>query len=334
MRTRTISSGLVVLALAMTAAAQPLSIGVRVVPESALPGVPVSLRLSVRNRSNRVQMVPSLMLIRVRHADGTTFFPSVSETPVRVFPEEYSDLRAVAPRTARVFEVPLAEDLTAGAMADPRLWAAGDYEVQLILHDLSSTLDAVAYQRGNQHPPRAAGDAPLVTPYAVLRVEVPRGVDADIWSKIVERTHGRGLMVTPEGDADAIARELWGGGERSFYLPYVVRYTRHNSGEESAAICAAILERYPRHPVADVVRLSALDVLSREAETMAFNGGDLSAALQKAEVARVELDKLRKVATSGLHRLRITRVLTAVPSAAKLKEIHREMREIRSRREH
>jgi hypothetical protein len=314
---------LLLLFAAARISAAPVTISVQIDPPVALPGVPVSLILDVENTSNKPQVIPSRVLLLVRASEGEAFVPSTVGASVQPFPEEYRDQRTIPPGETRRYEVPVANDLTAGAMMDPRLWNPGKYDFQLILRDDLRDTDIERFGLNALFSGRAS-DA-LITPPATLQVEKPAGTDAEIWSLLLEKTGGRGMLRNDDRQSDAIARELWNRAANSPYRPYLIAYMRYLPHDELIIKWREIVEKYPSHRVAETIRLGDAQVKALEVEKALTQGGDLEEILARAEQARNQFQAL--AATDSRHdlvRVRARRELGKLRSREEMVAAYRE----------
>lgn len=314
------------LALAsVSAAGTPLSIRATAEPAVTLPGLPVRIVLIVENTADVTVQLPRRMVLEARSESGDTFIPGVLGFPIQVFPPEYDELLTLKPREKRVYEIPMSETLTSGAMADPRLWKPGAYTLQLFLHDELRDYDLDQY--GLEGLLRAGRiGTPLVTSSeATLRIEEPIGIDAEVWKTIVEKTDGRGFMRTEECKADAIANELWARGAESVYWPYLIHGMFCTPREHLKPRWKAIVERDPNHPVAEMIRLGRAHAKALDAENSIDDGVDLETILKLTEEARAELTILQKTARQHLVRVRAAEKLAHVKSAERLTAMYRDL---------
>jgi len=315
---------LLLLFAALRISGAPLTISVQVDPPAALPGVPVSLILDVENTSNRSQVIPSRMILVVRPSAGEAFVPTSVGASVRPFPEEYRDERTIGPGETKRYEIPVADQLTAGAMTDRRLWNPGAYDFQLVLRD--DLRDSDIERSGvNALFSARANSSLLISSPAKLQVENPTGVDAEIWSTLLEKTGGRGLLRNDDRQSDAIARELWGRAADSAYRPYLIAYMKYTPREELVAKWREIVDKDPSHRVAETIRLGNAQMKALEAETALTRGGSFETILAQTEQARSELQTL--AATNSRHdllRVRARRELAKLRSREELAAAYRE----------
>ena len=316
---------LLLLFAALPVTASPLSITVEVDPPSALPGIPVSLILTVENTSDVPQTVPSRTVLIARPASGERFIPDAVGVLVKAFPYEYRDERVLRPGQKRAYEIPLATALTDGAMADPRLWKPGTYQLQLFLHDDLRDDDVDQFGLDELLGAGRISSPLLVSPEATLRVEKPTGVDAEIWTMLLDKTQGRGLLRNDERASDTIAKELWSRAAKSPYMPYLIPYMRYTPRPELKDKWRQLVEADPNHPVAEAIRLGNAEMKALEAETAIFHGGDLDAILSQSDEARAELATLAKDARHDLIRVRARHELTKLKSRERLTELYREV---------
>ncbi len=305
--------------------ASSLSVKAEADSATALPGIPIRLILTVENTSDGALTLPNLLVVETRADTGPPFIPDVLDIPVSSVPDEYRDARRLRAGERRVYEIPLSSNLTDGAMADPRLWTPGTYRLRVLMHDDLRNDDVHQFGldrllgAGRIHSPLIASSE------ATIRIEAPAGIDSEIWAALLEKTEGRGLGRTRDDQADAIAKELWSLPGTSAYKPYLVAFMRHTPIEELKPIWKQVTERYPAHPVAEVIRLGRAEAKAHEAKAEISRGGDLGAILRQTEEARAELTALEKEARNDLVRIRARNALAAVKSRERLTEMYRDL---------
>jgi hypothetical protein len=316
----------IALLTALTAGAGPLSIKVQVDPAMALPGIPVHLVLAVENTSGVGQKLPELFTLEATPESGQAFLPNaLPEFPVQTFPKEYHDALTIGPGQTRVYDLPLASELTARVVGDPRLWEPGSYGLRVYFHDELRNEDIARF---GLHGLLGAGriSTPLLASAgATLRIERPSGIDAEIWNAIVKKTVGRGLAISTEEDSDAVARELWARSQESAYGPYLVYYIRKVTAEKRKEIWAKVIERDPSHPIAQTIRIASARRMALEAKWSIEKGADLAPLLARTEQARRALKTLASEVTSDLLRIAVQSALTEIKSREELIEIHHEI---------
>ena len=214
-----ITLALLSLLATLSVAASSLSVTAEADPQSALPGVPIRLIVTVENTSDREHTVPGLFVVQA-HADaGAPFVPDVFDIPVMPLPDEYREARTLQAGKKRVYEIPLSSTLTDGAVADPRLWVPGTYRLQVLLHDDLRNDDVHQFGLDGLLGAGRISSPLLVSSQAKVRIDEPAGVDREIWSTLLAKTEGRGLARTRDDRADAIAKELWARPGTSAYKP-------------------------------------------------------------------------------------------------------------------
>lgn len=313
---------------AVPAAGSSLSITAAADPPSALPGVPVSIVLKVENTSAVAQKLPKLFVLQVSRDGGKAFIPDGLGSPVKALASEYDEVsRTLGPRETRTYEIALGNNyLTAGPMADPRLWVPGNHVFRVFLHDELREGDVHALGLERLLAAGRVSTPLLVSSEATLHVEKPSGVDADIWAKILEMTEGRGLSRNRDDASDAIANELWAVAGHSAYMPYLVGYMRSVPRAQWEGIWQQVIERHPTHRVAEELRLARASSRALQARSSAVDGGDLQVLLRSADDARSELAELQKNARHDLIRIRARKELEKLKTREELIELHREAR--------
>jgi hypothetical protein len=139
------------------------------VPHSTKRGIPVSLRLVVSNHSATWKALPAYAVLSVRTSDGTQFYASIGAGSIAGM--EWADDR-LAPGETRAFEIS-----TDGSFfrpiwfGDTRLHNPGTYLLDLLLSD-SYSEEGPQGDRNQMAQLRAT---------AVLTVEEPSGIDAEVW---------------------------------------------------------------------------------------------------------------------------------------------------------
>lgn len=312
---------------AFQAAAASLAVTARVEPESALPGIPVRVVLTVANAGDTPQTLPRLWVIQARNESGLVFIPEVLDFPVKALPEEYDErARTLNARETKTFEVPLGTTLTSGAMADPRLWEPGTYTVQVFLNEKLRANDIYAYGLGGL---LGAGriSAPLLpSSTATLRIEKPTGIDAEIWTTIREKTNNLGFAVYGEVEADALVNALWARAGQSAYMPYLLGYMRYTPRETLEARRDEVVKRNPQHPVAEGIRIGRAQMKVVRARAAMYAGSsDLESVLEQVDEARAELSVLQTDVRQDVLRVQARKSLLEIAPREKWIEEYREV---------
>jgi hypothetical protein len=229
-----------VLLLASAArSAPPLSIELRLDPDTTLPEIPVSFRFTLTNRTDAPIRVPNRVALVAHDSDGAAFVVQcltrcsmidLMHEPQTLAPDE---------STSRV-------QLTEGNMAwpvwfhDRRLRNPGRFELQAFFGD--SIVGDLAIDEVRQR-----GAASNV---AILTVREPSGLDADVWAAIRER------------DARAHAKGSFSAAEETAFAKRIVRQYPDSAYAPWFAFVAASREQESRALLRDAIARTAADPLT------------------------------------------------------------------------
>lgn len=322
---KTIAMAVVVVLSTFAVSASSLSITAETDQISSLPGIPITLTLTVENTTDISQKLPGRMVLEVQPEHGQPFVPSVLGFPVAGLPDEYRDLQNLDPHEKRTFEIPLSAALMSGAMADPRLWSPGTYGLQLFFHDELRNEDVLRFGLRGLLGAGSISSEPMVSSRATIHIKQPAGIDAEIWNALISRTQGRGLLLTDDVEADRIAKELWPIAGDSAYMPYLITYMRYVPRKDFDPIWDRVIEHNPGHPVAEQARLLRATVKAQEAKSAIYSGGNLQEILAKTEEARAELAALQEGSQHDLLRIRARNALAKMGNREQIIQTYREV---------
>lgn len=262
-------------ATAHTAAANPIQLTLTLEPAQALPGVPVTFRVTAVNTGSEVAtLVPEVRLQVTTEADKTFIaYPQArgeANTVLFPVPDGVASIELAAGEVRRL-------DFFAGPntppwFCDERLQRPGTYRLRLradMVRSGSDVWDAVA--------------DPSVSNEAVLTITTPSGTDAEAWTLIRDTNLCMGW--------DEHAQTLWSQYPDSVYTSMAVRPSAARDRVAEMASLQATLAKNPPVGFADSLKLS---IANRHVMFMerAITAGDVQAAFEHTEAARVLLEEL------------------------------------------
>lgn len=285
--------------LATTLSGQ-LQVTIAVEPQSDLPGILPSLRVTVRNNGSVPAVVPDPVALWVTPATGDGFYAEsgryAESRTERLDREPEEQAITVAPGTSR--------DLTFWAApwfaADKRLEVPGRYRLRLLLgSDLDDKNDPDVFH----HPPRPARPAPMPSNEVTYAVLEPTGEDAVVWNRIRQ---------TGSGCSQPLAAEIWHSHPTSRYAAYCVPEVPGTDYAAAIAYYKAAIEKKPNPPTVDRYQLRVAHFeLGRMHD--AISADSIDAAVAASDRARVILTALaRDAASSSIRSQAAEKLLTYV----------------------
>lgn len=225
------------------AALETLAINSRLDVDHALPGVPVSVHLTVSCDGPWPASLPSAFGILVTPEQGDTFV-ALPDSPSASLPDYYiEEGLSVQPGHTREFEVPLGQTLTGGFFAESRLWVPGRYRLELIFGQPSE----VSTKSLNDLGGSTARSGHLIRSAPVeLTVEEPIGNEARVWETVMERTSGRGFARISYEQGAVIAEQIFDSIPPQRYTPWIGVKMRFETDLEKAAHYEVLLANTPR----------------------------------------------------------------------------------------
>lgn len=281
---------------AASASANPIQVTLSLEPSSALPGVPVTFRVTATNTGALAAQLPFVVRLEVTSDDGQRFFAIASgiedaNAPFP-FPDEFGEeiplFVEMAPGEQRQLDFVASPD-SPPWFCDRRLIQPGVYRLRLISDP--------NFARGG-----SPGIDPIVSNEVALTVLTPTGVDAEVWH-------------LPHADDrctwwSKLAAQLWNLYPTSTYTPLTVRPSPRDDRGALIDGLKATLTANPPRGFADHYR-EALGRLYLEVMREAMFRGDAPTAIQNADLAREVLTPLAQGDTEWSVRSRAQKLLTA-----------------------
>lgn len=300
-------------------------------PSEVVAGTPASLRLTISNDGDADIVVPERLLLRVIPATASAFVAEWGGGQEHRFSNAVlpTDDRRIPAHSTRDFLFPAyALDESAGWFWDPRLNAPGTYRLQVLFVDRYNEDDVFhtrAFDLERTLPVR------LVSSESVLKIDVPRGADAAIWTRMLEMAREQGSqMWSPlyrlgRGWREYV-NDVVENHPESAYAPFVVgRYsersaTERYSAEERLKKIRRVLDLHPATPAHERIELLLAGVevqAAQEAESVLHR--DVNRATQFYERARADYQNLAKTAADPKIRQLSREWLDRIPTSEDLR---------------
>ena len=296
------------LLVVMPAAAEALPTAtLRLIPESTLPGIPVSFLATITNPTDRVLILGSVMTLKA--TTGDTTFDVVgdrNETLLTIPSEIMDDYGGMA-----CLHVPangqreLLIDITPVLLGnefflDRRLMKPGAYDLELSLYISSLTMDKGAIR----------------TNAATLTVLQPTGVDLEVWQFLNEvAAPYEWQLVSWASVKPRLTEEIQSKYPTSAYVPYVVSF-----GSKDIAAFDNALAMNPPSTVRDNLLWHKAEHLAMLSRVTLMSDRDLERAIVLADNARAAFQELQRVAISDLMRQRAIKGISGLNTRAMAEE--------------
>jgi hypothetical protein len=205
-------------------------------PAVTLPGMPVSFRVTFTNATGSPLTIPTRAALLVRDEQGQSFLAVWDVTRTVVTVDEWSGQK-ISPRQNSSYTLS-----TEGLMDHPawfrdsRLSRPGRFELQMFVADnLSELLDIEEVRQ------RAA-----ISNVAVLTVQEPSGVDADVWRIMRALNGGRwGASLLYVRSGQDLAKRIITEYPSSSYVPWLASMGAAPTADERESILRDWLSRAP-----------------------------------------------------------------------------------------
>ena len=290
----------VLLSLAIPdASAKSLVVSGRLSPDQTLPGIPVSVRISVENVTQSPIPLPRRFVVEVVNAETPPFLARGAwRNAVGLIPEIYVGSLLLLPGETHEYQIPLGNSLAfPGYLSDPTLLTPGTYRLRLIFDDTLTEDSAGA--KGFYD--RTAGRF-VETNEMILQVQEPEGQDAgfltDLRKEFKVETLGR---LSPDRMIQ-VAQKYAHRYSDSRYTPWLKLLLPADSLEESFEQIALVLSMNLDAMLADRLRLSLAQTQRRLAVQAEFDGRAEDSA-RHLELARSLGARAETLATTPLGRL-------------------------------
>lgn len=241
-----------------------------VVPDSTLlPGVPFDMWVTVSNASDASVGVGLCGDMIVRREGGDTFvigfgsehgkYPTL--LPERTWHGGRETYIVLRPHETKTLTIPVYPGLEGPAyFNDARLSPPGRYAMAM---RLGYCWPSMVTPQKSLLPPEYLG--PVTTNEALITRIQPTGVDARVWERMQELTHGQWVPTqwgtSPAGRA--VVNEVTSDYPDSNYFPYMVAATMIGSASESQITrFLKTIDRFPTSPIIDLVHVAAQSVLA------------------------------------------------------------------------
>jgi hypothetical protein len=306
--TRKLFPMLSLLVAVIAAADAPPTATLRLIPESTLPGIPVSFLATITNPTDRVVTLDNVMTLKA--TTGNMTFDVVAErneTIVAIPPEAMDDCGEIpCLRVPANGQRDLLIDITPLILGnaffwDRRLMKPGTYDLELSLYIASLTMDEGAIR----------------TNAATLTVREPTGVDLEVWKFLNEvfAPYEWGLMswtfVKPR-----LTQEIQSRYPTSAYIPYFVSFgSKLRFPGDVAPFDNALAMDLPV-TVRDNLLWHKAEHLAQQSRIALGSDYDLERSVALADRARDAFLELQRVAISDLMRQRAIKGLGGLNTRA------------------
>jgi hypothetical protein len=298
--------------------AQPVSINLSVEPTHTIPGIGVSVHVTVENTSGEGILLPKKLLLRVTPDAGEPFIAEFGLSGEHRFsmaevPGGEAALH-IGAHSTRAFAINAHDLYGNGWSIDPRMNVPGTYRLQLLLVDPFK--ETMIFHTPAIRIESVVGPA-LASGEAVMTVETPKGDDAVLW-KLLSEPSGRrvepwSIAFVGFRERSDFAKEAMEHYPESHYAPYVVGDAISLPQARQLADAKRVVEAQPESGIRDYAQLfvarlerivagseirsnmkRAIELTDQaRADYLAIERGSSSSELR--ETSRVEREKLPTV---------------------------------------
>ena len=308
---------------------QSVTVALALQPAHALPGVPVSFRITVKNGGSEAVEIPNHVLLRV--------FPHAADPFIAVFgfngehrfsPAQLSDDATpfrLAAGSEHTFVIAVRDIKDVTWFVDPRLSRVGSYRVQTLL--ASAVPEEELFHIPAIQAQSLLSD-PLVSSEALFTIDKPTGVDAAVYEKLLAVSHappdGWSVAYAMYGIED-VARFVVERYPQSAYAPYLAPYDISLSDQERIDATRRILRLHPDAPNRDFLRLSvARQEAGLAGDALALVQPNLALAIRRVQEAKSEYEALERETSDRTIRDTARLERQKLPTVAELEERLRE----------
>jgi hypothetical protein len=296
--------------VAMTAMADaPPTATLQLIPESTLPGIPVSFLVTITNPTGQVLALGDAMTLKAS-TDGGTFdvLGLMNQKEIGLPSEGVDECRGapcllIAANGQRDLLVDAGPVLAGnGFFADRRLMQPGTYDLELTLYDLGRWFEEGAAIRTNA---------------TTLTVRQPTGVDLEVWNFLNEAAApGEWGLLSWASAKPGLSQEIQSRYPTSAYVPSVVSFgaTSRFPGDVTAFDHALAMN--PPVTVRDNLLWHKAEHLAQRSRIALRSDRDLEQAIALADRAREVFLELQRVAISDLMRQRAAKGLSHLHTPA------------------
>jgi hypothetical protein len=309
--TRTLLPLLSLFALSVAAEAPPTAT-LRLIPESTLPGIPVSFLATITNPAGRALTLGSAMTLKAT-TNGVSFdvVGERNQTVLALPSDEVDDCGGVS-----CLQVPangqrdLLIDITPVLLGneffmDRRLMVPGTYDLELTLYQSAQPMDRGAIR----------------TNVARLTVRQPTGVDLQVWKFLKETAAPYDwTLASWSYSKPLLAQEIQSRYPTSAYVPYVVSFGAIAKFPGDVSPFDRALAMNPPVTVRDNLLWHKAELLAKQSAIALGSDYDLERAVDLADRARDAFLELRRVAISELMRRRAAEGLSHLNTRAMAEE--------------
>lgn len=247
-----------------------------IIPDTTLPGVPVSIAVHLTNNGNTPATLANYVRVQGTDQHGASFFAKLHklDDPDKIFFSPSGDPSLVlAPGASTDVFLPISHALDGPPLFDnPKAVTPGRLLVQVYY-----TID------GSE-----ASTAP-----AVLTIRQPSGVDSAVWNLMTATVNGPWTTDAWESRAGQIALKVLSAYPSSGYAPYFALFAPGKTGIERLPFLAQGLSA-ANGPIADELRMCIASAHLGAMSDALFAERNLEKALAEANAARLMIDQVRK----------------------------------------
>jgi len=302
------------LLVVLTAAAEaPPTATLRLIPESTLPGIPVSFLVTITNPTGQVLTLGDVMTLRAT-TDGGTFdvLGLMNQKEIGLPPESVDRCAGqpclqIAANGQRDLLVDVGPVLAGnGFFADRRLMKPGTYDLELKLYDMDRWFEEGASIRTNA---------------ATLKVRQPTGVDLEVWNFLNEvAAPGEWELLSWASAKPRLSQEIQSRYPTSAYVPSVVSFGSITKFPGDVSAFDHALTMAPPVTVRDNLLWHKAEHLAQQSRIALLSERDLEQAVALADRARDAFMELQRVAISDLMRQRAAKGLSHLNTRAMAEE--------------
>ena len=305
-----------------------VGIGLALMHDTTLPGIPVAFRVTLKNLSNVPVDVPPYLRLRVEPVAGQAYFartldPHTVKATATVGGWPGREARVLGSKESVEVVFPVDTLLTGPEwFADPTLSRPGVYLLQLYAYSRLPRQDEPVSHITTADDASQTVVEPVVSNVVALTVRHPKGEDARVWEKMQELAGPDGWVPTMHLEK-GLAEYVWRNHPSSYYLHYLTPMVKYTGEAEFIRAVKQALAIDPDGPNSESLKFVLAHLYTRLAEEAIYpERGGLMKAYEYAELAKSAYGELVADVKTREARIAAERGLAAVPDRAQLEALH------------
>lgn len=280
--------------ISASASPAPLSISAEIKPTRTLPGIPVSVLMTVTNEAKKTHRLPRQFVVEVIGSDSGPFLANGGSRAFLVgrVPEVYESSLDLAPAETRTFQIPLGYSIAfPGYLSDPALLVPGTYRLRLIFSEKLQEDGLPSVGFFDRTLPF------METNEMVLEVQRPEGQDAEVLAQLRASYNVATLGSLNATKQIEFAERYAVRFQESSYSPWLAVLAPTRTLAEGFEKILKVLEMNPDPLLADRIRVSLADIQHHLWVQARYEGREKAAAEHFELARKLSAEALRHAQT-------------------------------------